>query len=130
MKNIFIEANGDGGNWGKFMVARFTSEWEHNSAIEREARGLDIPLLKAVGWGTDALLVWDLQTGEGAIFRPGGLASADLNKHKIWVCPLFEPFLAWLYRQDLTDIETLPRVIELEHGLELSGYRRPGPKGA
>jgi hypothetical protein len=130
MKTIFIEAKGDGGNWGKFMVARFTSEWGFTSAIEREARGLDIPLLKAVGWGPDVIHVVDLQTGEGAFFRPGGLASADLMKHKIWVCPLFEPFLAWLYRQDLRDIQSLPRVIELEHGLELQGYRRPGPKGA
>lgn len=130
MKTILIEANGNGGNWGKFLVARFTNEWDHVSAIERESRGLVLPLLCAVGWGKDALLVLDLQTGEGSIFRPGGCAKADLNKHKIWVCPLFEPFLTWLYRQDLTDIETLPRVIELEHGLELSGYRRSGPEGA
>ena len=38
-------------------------------------------------------MVTDLQTGEGAIFRPGGLASYDLDKHQLWICVLFKDFL-------------------------------------
>src|SRR5665213_4481996 len=104
MQIKFIEAtNIDAGgfNWGKFMVCRFSeAEWVYPSTILPNR-----PLLPEVGWTKRHVLVCDLQTGEGAIFAPGGLAEADLHKHKIWVCPMFEPFLAWLYRQDLTDLE-------------------------
>lgn len=72
--------------------------------------------------------VLDLQTGEGAFFRPGGYAAADLEKHRVWVCPLFEPFLEWLYRQDLTDLGQLPRLVELPDAeFAMRGYRRAGP---
>jgi hypothetical protein len=44
------------------------------------------------------------------------------------VCPLFEPFLEWLYEQDLTDLSTLPRRVELPDAeFSFTGYRRPGP---
>ena len=69
----------------------------------------------------------DLQTGEGAIFRPGGNAHADLQKHRIWCCPLFEPFLEWLYKHNLENIDELPKHVDLAAEFELFGYRRPGP---
>lgn len=69
----------------------------------------------------------DLETGEGALFLPGGYASADLDKHKVWVCPLFEPFLAWLYKQDLQDLSKLPDLVDLPDApFQWSGYRRSG----
>lgn len=70
----------------------------------------------------------DLATGEGALFRHGGLASADLNRHKIWVCLLFEPFLQWLYQQPMDRIPDLAgQVVELPGSpTGFHGYRRPG----
>lgn len=134
MITVIVEAVGTGGNWGKFLVARFAQEWQRRSEVSRvhfEARtddepSLDVPLLFQTGWRPDHVMVFDLQTGEGALFKPGGFATADLEKRRIWVCPLFEPFLAWLYEQDLEDLDALPRVIKLDHGLELHGRRRPG----
>jgi hypothetical protein len=74
--------------------------------------------------------VLDLETGEGAYFLPGGNARADLREHRVLVCPMFEPFLEWLYAQDVNDITTLPVVLDLPDApFALYGYRRPGPEG-
>jgi hypothetical protein len=107
----FIEAMHPGGkgNWGKFMLGRFTpEEWACRSNVHGA-------LLSGRGWNEGHILVLDLQTGEGAVFRHGGLASADLKKHAIWVCPLFPHFLEWLYEQDVTDLSKLPGVVEIPH---------------
>lgn len=118
-----IEAS-NGTNWGKFMLMRFDhDEWEQRSAIVPGAK-----LLRACGWSHDHLWMLDLQTGEGAFFRPGGSAHADLERHKIHVCLLFEPLLEHLYAADLTDITALPDQLELPDApAGLYGYRRPGP---
>lgn len=121
----FIEAtNRPNGNWGKFMLGRFTpEEWALRSVIDPERS-----LINSRGWEAKHLLVTDMQTGEGAIFRPGGYAVADLNKHRIWVCPLFEPFLTWLYKQDLADFDKLPAHVNLPDAeFMYAGYRREGP---
>lgn len=121
MKIRFIEATNAGpkGNWGKFMVARFDEEWQ----IPSEISGM---LLAGRGWTPNHILVLDLQTGEGGLFRHGGSAPHDLNKKRIWVCPLFEPFLVWLYAQD--DPLEIPSQVELDDApFEFHGYRRPGP---
>jgi hypothetical protein len=78
-------------------------------------------------WGKFLVIVFDLETNEGASFTPGGLASADLNKHQIWVCPMYEPFLEWLYKQDLTELSKLPDYVHLDAPSAMAGYRRPGP---
>jgi hypothetical protein len=122
METKFIEAHGNGFNWGKFMVAKFTPEdWDKSSDVTKSKS-----LLKACGWDYGHILVVDLQTGEGSIFRHGGFASADLNtKHQIWVCPLFEPFLTWLYTQDVSNLENLPSSVELQKAeAAIHGYRR------
>src|SRR5260370_36921520 len=118
MQTVFIEAtnrkdpSNPGINWGKFLVGRFTlDEWKHRSevALRPGLLGWNISLLEAIGWSEKHhVFVMDLQTGEGAIFRHGGDAQADLEKHQILVCPLFEPFLTWLYKQDLSDLTKLP----------------------
>lgn len=122
MQTKMIEAT-NGFNWGKFMVGRFTEqEWAYRSSI-----GVGKSLLTEVGWTPDVILVCDLQTGEGAILRPRGLASADLIKHRIWVCPMFEPFLEWLYEQDLTNLDDLLASVDLKGAKSaVYGYRRPG----
>lgn len=135
MNLAIIEAS-NGFNHGKFGVAAHTrQQWQHAGALPEEPMGGR--LLARLGWSRRHLWVLDLQTGEGAMFLHGGLASADLNKHKIWVCPLFEPFLAWLYTQRLPDdltlvdvwIQSLPAYVELPDApADMHGYRRPGPQ--
>lgn len=150
MISHFIEAESDEGNWGKFMVACFEpEEWRRRSAVD-PLRGL----LGTIGWdaANPQVIVFDLQTCEGAAFRPGGHAHNDLNeKHKVWVCPLFEPFLEWLYANwneyervsregsnaewraarganPVADwIEQLPPIVKLTGvPLQMYGYRRTG----
>jgi hypothetical protein len=126
MKTKIIEATNvehGGINHGKFLVARFDNEWSYQSAIDQR------PLLRGRGWSPEHVLVLDLQTGEGAIFQPGGYAKADLDKRKIWVCPMFESFLAWLYTRDLRDLDQLPALIQLDAESALYGYRREGDTG-
>lgn len=131
MQTKFIEASQGAGltNWGKFCVARWTAEeWQARSALPG-AEGHR--LLAGRGWDEKHIWVLDLQTGEGACFLPGGLASADLNKHQVWVCPMYEPFLSWLYAQDLSDLDALPSYVELPDAqFEMAGYRRGGPQAA
>ena len=113
-----------GFNWGKFCVARFDAEWERPAAIDDSAASL----LLRCGWGPRHVWVLDLQTGEGAFFQPPGSAHADLQSHGIWVCPMFEPFLTWLYQQDLSDLGELPDIVEIPDAPgAMAGYRRPGP---
>jgi hypothetical protein len=121
MKIKFIEVS-NGFNWGKFLLMKFDeSEWARRSEY---GGGI---LLRELGWDQDFIWVLDLQTGEGAFFRPGGLAVADLEKHRIWVCLLYEPFLEWLYRQNLDDLAALPATVELPNApAGLYGYRRSG----
>lgn len=124
MQVKFIEVTNNDQNWGKFFVARFDKdEWGYQSQFGKGS------LLREVGWGPDNIIVFDLQTREGAGFRPGGLASADLDKHQVWVCPMYQPFLEWLYQQDLTDLSKLPASLNLPNApFALAGYRRKGPK--
>ncbi len=112
-------------NWGKFAVCRFSpDEWSRKSEISAGRF-----LLRSIGHGTSDIFVLDLQTCEGAMFSPHGLAKADLSKHKIWVCPMFEPFLEWLYTQDLSDFDKLPSVVNLgDVPTAMAGYRRKGPE--
>jgi len=125
MQTKFIEAvNGTKEarfNWGKFAVMRFDSEWAARSAVD------GCPLLAARGWSPEHLFVLDLQTGEGAFFLPGGKALYDLKKRRIWTCPLFLPFLEWLYSQDTSDLNALPALVELPNAPgSLVGLRWPG----
>lgn len=123
MKIKFIEVTNNNRNWGKFLLGKFTDEWEYRSTIAGGGRSL----LYEVGWTPAHLLILDLQTGEGAIFRPGGMVKHDLDKHKIWVCPMYEPFLEWLYKQDLSDLDKLPAFLDLKDApFSMQGYRRPG----
>lgn len=119
-------------NWGKFAVGQFEgSEWSYQSVVENDDMGVSTSLLRGRGWSPDHLWVMDLQTGEAALFMAGGNAHADLDRHKIWVCPMFEPFLAWLYKQDLRCLDALPPHVEFteaEAPSAMQGYRRPGPK--
>jgi len=118
-----IETSGNG-NWGKFLLGRFTTEREYRSALPDAG----YPLAR---WQPSTLLVLDLATGEGALFVPSGLAEYDLDKHAIWVCPMFPRFLAWLYTQDTSDLQALPALVSIpDHEFSWSGRRWPGPPEA
>lgn len=129
MRTKVIEAT-NGFNWGKFLLARFEEEWALRSTISTD---YNIPLPMELGWTREHIWVMDLQTGEGALFRAPGFVPADLKAHAIWVCPMFEPFLVWLYKQDLSDLDALPSKVEMtleESRPALYGYRRKGPSAA
>ena len=138
MKIKFIEAtnpsdDGETGlNWGKFMLLQLgREEWTYKSQLpvapELEEVQRKYPLLGLIGYSRYNVWVFDLQTRQGAAFIPHGSAGMDLEQTKIWVCPMFEPFLEWLYRQDLTDITTLPAVVELVNAPgAYRGYQREG----
>ena len=139
MNTRFIEAS-NGWNWGKFMVGQFDGdEWGRTSEVAPGEH-----LVAGRGWSHAHVLVVDLQTGEGAVFAPWGHARHDLNStHGVWVCPLFEPFLVWLYdwwQHELherhqaehastfqCDLRKLPAVVQLPDAPSaLHGYRRTG----
>ena len=124
METKIIEATNvdvGGMNHGKFMVGRFDNkEWAYQSKVDAGC------LLRKRGWAHYHIFVMDLQTGEGAMFDPNGLAKVDLSeRHQIWVCPLYERFLTWLYKQDLSDLNKLPDVVQInDPDSALYGYRR------
>jgi hypothetical protein len=124
VRTRIVEAT-NGFNWGKFLVGRFDGEWEVRSQASEAG---PMPLLEQVGMARDQVLVLDLQTCEGALFsvRPSGHPVADLDKHHVWVCPMFEPFLTWLYQQDVSDLDALPGLVELDAPSAMAGYRRGG----
>jgi hypothetical protein len=130
MRTRIVEAvqGPDGPNHGKFLVGRFDEEWQRTLQIPG-VEG-DYGLLANQGWRRSHVLVVDLATGEGAIFypNPSGSPHVDLTKHRIWVCPLFEAFLSWLYqRGPEIHLESLPAVVHLDAPFAFQGYRRPGP---
>lgn len=130
MQLKFIEVTNGQANWGKFALGTFTAEeWQQRAVIDGGS------MIAGRGWTPRHVWVLDLQTGEGALLKPGGSAKYDLDKHAIWVCPMFEPMLEWLYDRvgDAEDvaaaITALPDHVDLPDApFALSGYRRPGPK--
>jgi hypothetical protein len=127
----FIEAS-NGFNHGKFMICRLERpEMDIRSALPGYEHNW---LWSGRKFKPGMTLVVDLQTGEGAAFEigrgslpPAQEASYQLNeKHQIWVCPLYEPLLQWLWERIISTvkIENLPRYVELDAPGAVSGYRR------
>ena len=128
MDTRFIEAS-NGVNYGKFMVARFDMEETLRKTAMPEAVGTE-SFFSYAGlrrMTPERTLVMDLQTGEGAEFSLRGgrqeAAWALRERHpKLWVCPLFPPFLGWLFdfvqtqpdpRRHELDLESIPNFIDL-----------------
>ncbi len=116
-------------NHGKCGIGRYTGEqWAEPGQFPGSESS---QLLRQCGWGPRHYWVLDLQTGEGAVFQVPGYAPADLNKRRIWVCPMFEPFLAWMFeharREGANWFERLPRTVMLDDAeFCMHGYRRAG----
>lgn len=125
MKTHIIEVTNNNLNWGKFLLGVFDDAEKHHTS--RITNGY---LLREIGWDLSRTIwVLDLQTHEGASFCLGGRPHADLDKHKIWVCPMFEPFLNWLYKQDREKVMALdlPHFLDLPDAeFSMYGYRRAG----
>lgn len=131
----FVEAGHsvDGGNWGKFALGRYTGAELTEPTQFPGCEGGRIVSLR--GSGHHHLWIFDLATGEAVRFPIAHVQAFDahhfLAEHRIWVCPLFEPFATWLFgyisAQRDTWWDTLPRIVELPDApFALSGYRRPG----
>lgn len=131
MRTKLVEMT-DGTVWGKFLVGRFDLlEWVHGCQIDPRGGSL----LSRCGWGPEHLWVLDLETGEGACFKPGGSAAADLEKHPIHVCFLYPVFLEWLYaRPELwvnwDAIVAIPDTIEVDRETVLRAPPRPDVRAA
>lgn len=127
MRITFVEAT-NGFNWGKFAIGRFDAEeLAYRSVIEEKEMGVSAKLVGSRGWGPEHFWFMDLQTGEAAMFRHGGHARADLAKHRIWVCPMAEPTLVWIYAHSLDELPAVIELTEAEAPSAFAGYRRPGP---
>jgi hypothetical protein len=80
-------------------------------------------------WNTSNILVLDLETKEGLVlpsntYNPLGLLD---DKHDIWVCPMFRPFLVWLCLQEYTSVTELPDFVALPTDeSEMFGHRANG----
>lgn len=139
MRSKIVEAvGGNNFNWGKFMVLQWEPEdWDHTSIVQHEYDGRVRRLLPSIGHNRRDIMVMDLETCEGAIFSPGGVARSDLRKRRVWVCVLFEPFLDWLYEFYNTHYRAEGRpfnVLDLPDKVEFpdnppafQGHRREGP---
>jgi hypothetical protein len=135
MLTKFIEA-GNGWNWGKFVVAQFDPEEWHRRPKFPGCDGEDAaPLIVGRGWDPRRhYFVMDLQTGEGAMFALDGSPDYDLTeKHAIWTCPMFKPFLRWLYAhyadgwRDPAELPDFVTFTEEEAPSSMAGSRGRGP---
>lgn len=123
MQTKIIEAS-TGINWGRFLLQRFeASERAHRSHFEPISIWKDSPPPQTALW------VLDLITGEGALFDLAKPLEEQLAQHQVWVCVLFEPFLAWLearFRQASSlDAfwDALPAGVQVSAAPEVIGYR-------
>lgn len=129
MRTKIVEAT-QGLNFGKFLVGELDEkEIAHPSSID-----VGKSTIRACGFGDVGRWRWvmDLQTREGIFVQFGGVAVNDLNKHQVWVCPMFEPTLVKLYEYGSAPVESLPDLIELpaDVGGALYGHRRNAPWSA
>lgn len=125
MNVVFTEAS-NGFNWGKFAIGRFEPDEVAYRSVIDDSMGISASLVRGRGWSSEHFWFMDLQTGEGALFRHGGLARADLNKHRIHVCPMAEPTLAWIMAHPLDELPPVIHLTEAEAPSSMQGYRRPG----
>lgn len=123
MKTRILEATNGEQNWGKFLVGVFDDdEWAYRSVVDENA-----PLLRGRGISDNHFWLLDLQTMEGAMFRGGGYAPGDLDKHRVHVCVLYEAMLTELHARWPWQLDDLPALLDLpEVPAALYGYRRPG----
>jgi hypothetical protein len=132
VKSKFLEVTNKA-NWAKLQLL----QWEPSDLARPSLVQKGKVLLNAVqvrrGDAADpltAVFVRDLQTQEGCEFYPSPEADCktQLDMHRVWVCPLFYPFVSWLFANYQGDVTSLPDLVELADSKkqEYQGYRRPG----
>lgn len=89
---------------GYFMVGVHDIEWARQSAI----MGGTMSLLRHKGWSRDHFWLFDLSTGQGAIFANHGHVLADLKEADIRVTPMFTAFLAYLRATGCPQLQDVP----------------------
>lgn len=110
----------NGPNWGKLAVGTFERhEWEYVSHVAAE------PLLARLGHGPSTRLFLDLATGEGALFDCSQGLLPQLARHKIWVCPMFEPGLTEFAKHDIHwDPDEWRPHVDVQTLFQFEGFRR------
>ncbi len=137
METKFIEAGHGpaGGNWGKFLIGRYTDDELSEPASYPGCQGSG-RLVSLRGAADNHFWLMDLATGEGARFDADLVEKWDLNKaideHQIWVCILYEPLLTWLFthirNNGMSWWSLLPRHVDLPDApFGIYGHRREGP---
>lgn len=134
MRTHIIEATNKNQNWGKFLLGVLDDEWDRFP--ETPGCNTGVPLLASLprtrGQKWDRardVLIMDLQTREAAVFALEGDPRVELERHQVWVCPLFEPFLGWLYSQPVDRVLSLdlPAWIDIPDAkFAWAGHRRSG----
>lgn len=69
MQTVIIEATNGPQNWGKFLIGRFDSEWRTESKVMADSGLPGRSILSTRGWSKEHIIVFDLETNEGAAFR-------------------------------------------------------------
>lgn len=94
---------------GYFMVGMHDWEWTRKSEI----MGGTVSLLRHKGWSRDHFWLFDLATGQGAIFADHGHVLEDLKEADIQVTPMFSSYLAYLRSVGPFPVQALPDHIVL-----------------
>ncbi len=128
MDTRFVEAT-NGFNHGKFLLGRYNEpEMAEHCRVGGEFGQYSV--IRSQGFTRRDIWILDLATGEGAIFPLSGSGSADVHKRRIRVCPLYEPFVVWLYDYVAKTPDwwnALPRLVALPDAPSaLHGHRRTG----
>lgn len=134
MRTKIIEAT-NGMNWGKFLLGVFSDD---DASYRSKVDSTKLLQGRGIYDHHEIVMVTDLQTKEGALFYPRregdfDTVKHDLGKHRIWVCPMYEFFLRWLYEQPIEKIYALdlPELVNIDTKFfAFAGYRRPGPDAA
>ena len=124
MKTRIIEATSDQIFWSTFLVGVFDMERRYKSCVDGSM------VLRS--YSPRDIFILDIQTREGAVFAPHGLADVDIERTAIYTGPLFKAFLHWIraqFREGLS-LNDLPKHVEVPLTEAQEAQRQEGPMTA